>query len=463
MIDLAIDDLRPSGFDSAGRRAGGRGPALPGALAALAVALGSGAGAAGASLQAATRHAQPRMAITRKAGDRDMGLSSGFARLRVWLYVRRYAPALVAVAIERSPVRMRATMPATLPGSSLPKALLVALLAGGCTPSQRADPGPDAGTAPDASPAASAMSTALEPAEARGGDEIRPVYPIDAGPPDPLAARFCDAVLVAPERRRSECCSTPNLAGIVAGQCVRALTFALAQHTVTLAPADVDRCAEAVTRASAGCDWVIPDTTALPPECEGLVKGALAEKARCRSSLECREGLRCMGLSTVDLGVCAPPKPARSQCNVAIDMLATFTRQNHVDRDHPECEGYCGHAQCEPVVAAGGACATDRACGRGRCSAGKCTSAPLPALGEVCTEAWAPGRALREGQVRGAEAADGDTCELDAECRGTCVRGDGGTAGACVKSCPVFTVPRLPAPVPPPAMGKPGGPAPRRR
>ncbi len=198
---------------------------------------------------------------------------------------------------------------------------------------------------PSASAAASAPARRRE---ARGSDELLPVYPLDAGPPDPLAARFCDAVLLQPERRRAECCAgSVGAAGRIEGQCVRTRTVALGQHAVTLAPADVDRCVEAVTRATVGCDWVIPNTVALPPECDGVVKGALKEKAQCRSSLECQEGARCLGLSTVDLGVCGAPKVVGAQCNLAVDMLATFARQDQLDRAHPECAGYCNRGHCE--------------------------------------------------------------------------------------------------------------------
>jgi hypothetical protein len=291
----------------------------------------------------------------------------------------------------------------------------------------------------------------------RGSDEIRPVYPVDAGAPDPLAARFCDVVLLEPERRRAECCSSSSaVASTLRDQCVRTLTFALGQHAVTLAPADVDRCADAVTRATSACDWVIPNTVALPPECEGIVKGALKEKDPCRSSLECPDGMRCVGLSTVDFGACGAPKAARSPCNLAVDMLATFTRQDQLDRAHPECAGYCGHGRCEDRVAPGGTCSMDRACGQGHCSAGKCTDKALPAAGSPCTDACAAGARCVKGQCA-APRSEGGACESDVECRGQCVRGDAGAVGACVKSCPGSTIPASSVPA------RPGAPPSRRR
>jgi hypothetical protein len=338
---------------------------------------------------------------------------------------------------------MRSDMVGTLTGSSRLGAVLAALpwiLAGGCTPTQKAAEGPEAG-ADAAAPAASASAEA-EGAEPKGGDEIRPVYPVDGGPADPLAARFCDAVVVLPERRKAECCGASVLASVAAtvgDQCAKTLSFALGQKAVTLSPADVDGCVAAATRATSGCDWVTPASAELPPECDAVIKGALKEKARCRSSLECPDGMRCIGLSTVDLGTCGPPRPTRAQCNVAVDMLATFTRQERFERAHPECTGYCRRGHCADAVAEGAACTSDVVCGRGRCAFGKCTSAPLPVAGEACSGACAAGLRCASGKCA-APKAEGEGCSADGECRGACVRADGGTAGTCAKSCMAWNV-----------------------
>lgn len=188
-----------------------------------------------------------------------------------------------------------------------------------------------------------------------GSDELKPVYPVDAGPPDPLATRFCDAVYSLPAKRLAACSGKPAgpAAGIVQGQCVRTLTAALALHSVKLDPGDVDRCTDAMTRATTGCDWATPAGAApLPAECDGVVHGALSANAPCRSSLECPDGLRCQGLSTIDTGTCAAPKAAGFACNLADDMLATFARQDHYDRAHPECAGPCVARMCRPATPA---------------------------------------------------------------------------------------------------------------
>src|SRR6185437_7663194 len=111
------------------------------------------------------------------------------------------------------------------------------LVAAACkTPDASRAAGADAGSA---APAASAPVPVphATPTESPGSDEIRPLYPIDAGPPDPLAQRFCDAVYAVPAQRAAVCCGaagdagaaprTPGVAAGFAGQCVRMLTTAM--------------------------------------------------------------------------------------------------------------------------------------------------------------------------------------------------------------------------------------------
>lgn len=214
-----------------------------------------------------------------------------------------------------------------------------------------------AGAAPDAAPSApiASASAPTAPSAEPGSDELKPVYPVDPGPPDPLASRFCGALHALPASRLAACTSKPAgpAAVIVRGQCVRTLTAALKAHAVKLDPKDVDRCNDAMTRATAGCDWASPaGSSPLPAECDGIVHGALAAGAPCRSSLECPDGSRCQGLSTIDTGTCAAPKAAGLACNLADDMLATFARQDHYDRKHPECAGTCVARMCRSTAPA---------------------------------------------------------------------------------------------------------------
>src|SRR5262245_56572734 len=141
-----------------------------------------------------------------------------------------------------------------LSASGAALALAPFVLAGGCTtePKQGA-PTSSASAAPTATASGSATAGSAFAPTLRGADELKPVYPIDAGAPDPLAQRFCDALYLLPGRRSSDCCGGAMMlaaANVIGQQCVRTLTFALASHAVTLASADVDACVEAMTAAT---------------------------------------------------------------------------------------------------------------------------------------------------------------------------------------------------------------------
>jgi hypothetical protein len=318
-------------------------------------------------------------------------------------------------------------------------------------PSTAPDAGqPGDGGPPEAAPAAPVVNA---PTDSPGSDEIHPVYPRDAGPPDPLAQRFCDAVYGTPARRAAECCGGPPSGTVAAfaGECVRVLTYAMSTQAIRVAPADVDACAAAIDKVVVGCDWVtLKFSVPAPPACDGILKGQLKEKAACRSSLECEPGLRCQGLSTIDLGVCGPPRPAGQECNLAVDTLASLTRQDHYARAHAECEGYCKSMRCQAPIPAGGACVSDAVCGALRCEAGKCTSAPPPGAGEACTAACAFGLRCLEGKCT-PPRAEGEACKSAVECRGACVTGDGGAEGTCGKTCTMqLSLPKPPPPKAPP-------------
>jgi hypothetical protein len=358
-------------------------------------------------------------------------------------------------------------MTATSVSRLLAVALAVAvpcLAAVGCTtPDATHAPAEGVSAAPSGSPARAPASAApAAEVDSPGSDEIHPVYPVDAGPPDPLAQRFCDAVYALPARRAGECCGTaPSVGAAFAGQCVRVLSYAMSQHAIRVATADVDACTAAITKATVGCDWVtLKLTVPIPPACEGILEGQLHEKAPCRSSLECASGLRCLGLSSIDVGTCGAPRPAGQECNLAMDMLGAFTRQDHYARAHPECEGYCAGTRCQPGLPEGGPCKVDTQCGKLRCAAGKCTAAPLPAAGEAC-EVECAGDLRCVGGKCAATRAEGEACKSDVECRGRCVPGDGGTGGTCDKTC-TMQWPITKAP-PPPKAPAPGPKAPPKR
>ncbi|HEU4409513.1 MAG TPA: hypothetical protein VFS43_29930 [Polyangiaceae bacterium] len=309
------------------------------------------------------------------------------------------------------------------------------------TPGCRRDEAPPA-PAPAASASADALDAATAAAAAaasagKGADEVKPVYPVLQGEPEPAARKLCAALHELPNRRRAECCAG-GASSSLAAVCEGVVTAALRSGAVALDDAAVDRCAQAMDRAHQGCDWVTPLSSDLPAECEGLLAGRFAEGDRCRSSLECAEGLRCHGAGPTSAGRCGKPREGGA-CNTGVDVLATYARQAHYDQAHPECAGVCSQHRCQPTLAAGAACKASAACGAGsRCVAGHCVAKAPKAEGETCKDALDCDAGLHcAGGVCQAKGGEGAACERDLDCRGVCLKSKGQAKGVCGHRCNV--------------------------
>ncbi|MFO0758582.1 MAG: hypothetical protein U0359_18965 [Byssovorax sp.] len=313
---------------------------------------------------------------------------------------------------------------------------LLPLLAAAC--GNEGKPGAAAMSSSSA-PAGSASSSATGPAASASAgsskEEIEPVYPLTRDPPHPLAEKLCAALHDLPAKRKAECCkTTPGVT--FSGECVRTLSYALGHKAVTVSEAEVDQCAAAMARSLEGCDWTSPMSPGVPPACEGILHGAIAQGERCRSSLECGEGMRCRGVGPTHVGTCEKPLPTGSLCAIAVDPLASFTRQMGFEAHHPECTGTCGRRRCVEPLAVGAPCETSAECGgKNHCIAGKCSDAPAPEAGKPClVHLCAEGARCLKGMCV-TPKENGKACSDDVECKGTCRRGDGGTKGVCGSYC----------------------------
>lgn len=272
------------------------------------------------------------------------------------------------------------------------------------------------------------------------GEDVQPVYPVDPkAPPVPIAAKLCEALHAMPEKKRAACCaSTPGV--VMTTECTRTLSAAIRAKAVTVSEVDVEACAAAWDKALEGCDWVGPFAPAPPAACRGVVKGALAAGATCRSSLECQGSLRCLGAGPTTTGRCGSAKADGDVCGGTVDALATFTRDGDLDKQHPECAHTCIRHKCATPAAEGSACRTTGDCQEGlSCLAKKCTQAPVPSSdGAPC-----PGGACTDGLscIRGkctARKSAGEACTDDFECRGGCLKSGGPRdRGTCGPRCDV--------------------------
>ena len=288
-------------------------------------------------------------------------------------------------------------------------------------------------------------------AAASSGDDVEPVYAIEPNaPPVPLAEKLCAALNETQEKKRAECCkTTPGI--VVNTECARMLGAAMRAKAVDVAATDVTACVTAWEKTLEGCDWVGPFPPGPPAACIGIIHGKIAAGKKCRSSLECEGALRCLGVGPTSPGTCGPAKANGELCGGTVDPLVGFTLQtNEIDKLHPECKERCIKHRCAAPAAEGATCQTSADCADGlSCipapgGAPKlgvpqraCRAAPLPKQGEPC-----PGGVCAEGLscingVCGARKASGEACSTDFECRGGCLKADGGTKGTCGPRCDI--------------------------
>lgn len=274
--------------------------------------------------------------------------------------------------------------------------------------------------------------------------DIRPVYPNKPKEISPAVTKLCKALHETPRKRRAECCkTTPGI--ILTSECERNLAGAIEVGGVKLNEDKIDPCVAAIEKQHAGCDWVAPSAQPTPPECQDLVTGLLAAKDKCRSSLECPAGMRCLGSGPTDVGRCGPPSPPRSFCNTAVDPLVTYLRQTKVEKTRPACKGFCDRNRCVAHVAAGGECRSNVMCEPGhRCREGKCVAGETAAAGEPCIGGDCAEGLRCSQKICKKPGKPGDTCEVNTDCLSVC------EDGKCKTSCQV--APLLKKLSPPPVL-----------
>jgi hypothetical protein len=263
---------------------------------------------------------------------------------------------------------------------------------------------------------------------------VATIYSLDAGTPDPLATKLCHALQDVPASRHAECCGDGKGFVFVA-QCEGQLSAALHASVVSLAASDVDACAAAIDKETTGCDWVSTLAPPPPKECEGIVHGRSPAGARCRSSLECANGGRCVGAGPNRVGTCGETPKDGETCGGTVDSLATYVRDITVDDEHPECTGYCKRSKCAPATPLGEPCTFNGQCGSHKyCAHGQCATAPSK-IGEACLGAVCEPSAVCIDKKSAPLQVVGSACTKDEECVGGCIVADAGLKGTCGKKC----------------------------
>jgi hypothetical protein len=267
------------------------------------------------------------------------------------------------------------------------------------------------------------------PGAKEAGAPAPTIYPSEVAP-QPLAVRFCEALHKLPAERVAACCGSATTTSL-AGECTRLLSASLADGVVELAAEAVDACVSATKRELEGCGWVTPGVPPPPKECVGLLRGTVTAGGACRSHLDCSGNAHCLG------GTCVAPEPIGARCGVAVDQLATLTRQNDVEKRHATCAEHCSLVthKCEAMPTVGTECFSSAGCAEGQtCVGGKCSASPPGKENEPCSGATCA-KGLRCAEKRCVPLArEGEPCASDFDCaRGGCSAHDGGRV--CGATC----------------------------
>ncbi len=216
---------------------------------------------------------------------------------------------------------------------------------------------------------------------------------------------------------------------ILTSECERNLAGALSTGGVVLDASAVDACEQALTQQHAGCDWIGPWQPPTPPACLGILEGTRGPGDRCRSNLECGDGMRCLGAGPTDLGTCGAPPPPGALCGATVDTLAVYTRQDDAELHHPACQdGFCDRTRCVRLIEPGQTCRSSVEC-RGRCVDGECLEGEVIAGSSCSGGECSPGLRCIDGSCQEPRST-GETCKDDRECKSACV--DGKCAMRCL-------------------------------
>jgi len=307
-----------------------------------------------------------------------------------------------------------------------------------------------------ASGSASASASADASASGAPSSSVAAEGPVaDAGDADggPAAERaFCRDAFSADQARMKDRCAaadfalTQTVARAAANLCVSDLNVGLGRGRASF-DADAARACVGMLQQKQLASTGEGDTIFLHPPCDRVVLGAQAEGAACRFSIECKDGLACVGYKVGVDGACKKPPKAGEACT--LQPFGTIITEAAAALHHPACAAgaWCDGATCQPRAAAGKACGSTAACPSGlSCVNGKCGARGAPGaacsastdcvFGLTCDGAAAGGV---KGKCAPKRAAGDDCVSLDA-CKGRCdiPKGPDGkpaASGKCAAVC----------------------------
>ena len=179
--------------------------------------------------------------------------------------------------------------------------------------------------------------------------------------------------------------------------------------------------------------------------CDRVLVGKQGEGAACLFSVECKDGLACVGYKIGVDGTCKKPPKVGEACT--LQPYGSLVNEQASALHHPACapNAYCDGSTCQPRVTAGKGCIGPDVCPSGlSCVMGKCGL--RAAVGSSCARATDCAFGLRCDLAGGAgkcvaKGSEGQECTAQDQCKGRCVfpkKAPGGgppAPGKCASVC----------------------------
>ncbi|HEY6461442.1 MAG TPA: hypothetical protein VIY73_14850 [Polyangiaceae bacterium] len=284
-----------------------------------------------------------------------------------------------------------------------------------------------------AAPSGSASSAAAAPQE-----------PVEEAGPSP-ADDFCKGAFTADVDRMRDKCSpadlgiSQSLAHAAADLCSKDFRTAVRRQRAAFDGDAAKRCVE-MLKAKGLAQTSETDTLFQHFPCDRVLVGLQPEGQPCRFSIECKDGLACVGYKIGADGTCRKPPPAKQACT--LQPYGTLINQAAAEQHHPACApgAWCDGTTCQPRALAGKSCTTSSSCTAGlSCVQGKCGL--RAGVGSACGAAsdCAFGLWCHQGTCA-VRFDDGHECTTAEACKGRCdipKKPDGrpDLPGKCVATC----------------------------
>lgn len=303
----------------------------------------------------------------------------------------------------------------------------------------------------DAAPSVSSSAPAVDASVA--------AEPPDAGA-SPVARAFCEGAYMADiERLRDKCAPADftvsnNFARAAANLCTTDIGVASAGDRVSFDDGAAKKCVEMLRATPLSMSSPVDSIFAHAP-CDRVLAGKQGEGDKCLFSVECKDGLACVGYRIGQGGVCKKPPAAKEACTP--QRFGTILNEQAGELRHPACAkgAWCDGKTCQRRIPAGQACTAGDSCAEGlACIGGRKPERSEGAtagetLGKCGRRAVAGGSCGRAGDcVYGlwcnqnrcaAKKGSGETCASMDECKGSCDlprnEADASAPGKCVPVC----------------------------